>query len=147
MATAATDDDLIAMAKEYFRRGDAGRADLVDLFTDDIQIYFPKFGIGKGKSAIAELAGGLMGALDSIEHDIETYLYHPSGNHLIVEGTTRGVTKSGAAWAGGETAGGRFCSVFEFSDGLIARMHIYMDPDYASEDRNRFLWGAEGRRW
>jgi ketosteroid isomerase-like protein len=147
MATAATDNDLIATAKEYFRRGDAGRADLVDLFTDDVQIYFPKFGIGKGKEAIAELAGGLMGALDSIAHDIDSYLYHPSGNHLTVEGTTRGVAKNGLAWSGGETAGGRFCSVFEFRDGLIARMHIYMDPDYVSEDRGRFLWGVDGRRW
>ena len=147
MATIVIDHQLIEIAKEYYRRGDAGSADLLDLFTNDVQIYFPKFGIGTGKSAIAELGAGLMASLRAISHDIDRYLYHVSGNHLTVEGTTSGVTTGGAEWSGGETPGGRFCSVFEFRDGLIARMHIYMDPDYVSEDHARFLWGTEGRRW
>jgi hypothetical protein len=36
--------------------------------------------------------------------------------------------------------------VFEFRGPLIARMHIYLDPDYTGRDENRFLWGRD-RRW
>jgi len=43
------------------------------------------------------------------------------------------------------TPGGRFCSVFEFRDGKISRMYIYLDPDYAGVDSDRFLWPNEGR--
>ena len=28
--------------KQYFVRSDAGRADVLDLFTDDVQLYFPE---------------------------------------------------------------------------------------------------------
>jgi hypothetical protein len=52
----------------------------------------------------------------------------------------------GVEWYGGKTAGGRFCSVFEFRGWLIARMHIYLDLDYASRDRDRFLRGPD-RQW
>ena len=84
---------------------------------------------------------------ETVEHDFSTYTYIPSGSHLVVEGTTRGTTKSGKAWTGGETPGGRFCNVFEFRDGLISRVHIYLDPDYVSEDTPRFHWGQDGRTW
>ena len=47
----------------------------------------------------------------------------------------------------GKTPGGRFCNVFEFRDNLIARVHVYLDPDYVSEDEPRFRWGREGRTW
>jgi hypothetical protein len=43
--------------------------------------------------------------------------------------------------------GGHFCNVFEFRGDLISRVHIYLDPDYASEDQPRFLWGLDGRTW
>jgi hypothetical protein len=26
-------------------------------------------------------------------------------------------------------------------------VHIYLDPDYVSEDQPRFLWGLDGRAW
>jgi len=35
------EDRNIAMAKEYFVRGDAGRADLLELFHPEFQLYFP----------------------------------------------------------------------------------------------------------
>jgi hypothetical protein len=40
----------------------------------------------------------------------------------VVEGTTHGADREGVEWSGGKTAGGRFCSVFEFRGPLIARM-------------------------
>jgi hypothetical protein len=137
----------VSVAQDYFRRADAGRADIADLMTEDCQVYFPKFGIRRGRGAILELAGGMGSQFEAVEHDFSTYTFISSGPYLVVEGTTRGSMKNGKAWAGGETPGGRFCNVFEFKDGLICRVHIYLDPDYVGEDAPRFLWGRDGRDW
>jgi hypothetical protein len=69
-------DRNVALAKEYFSRGDARRADLLNLFHPQFQLYFAKFGIKRGP-----------------------------------------------------------------------RVHVYLDPDYTSEDAPRFHWGREGRTW
>ncbi len=137
---------MIEAVQEYFTRSDAGRPDALELFTDDVQIYFPKFGITRGKSGLLELAEGLFGTLGELGHDLSTFTVHVAENTVVVEGTTRGRDRAGNPWSGGETPGGRFCSVFEFRDGLIGRMHIYLDPDYTGPDRDRFLWGTD-RRW
>ena len=141
------DSNNIELAKEYFRRVDAGAEDLLDLFTDDVQIYFPKFGIGRGKMAIVELATGLQRLLSEAHHDFSDYLFLPNGRFLAVEGTTQGRTPGGKTWSAGQTPGGRFCNVFEFDGDLISRVHIYLDPDYGGDDEARFAWGRDGRSW
>ena len=146
--TAETEEDRnIAMAKEYFIRGDARRADLVDLFHPEFQLYFPKFGIKHGPQAFMEMVSGFAGELQSIEHNVSNYNFIATGPYVVVEGTTRGSMTNGKSWEAGKTPGGRFCNVFEFRDNLIARVHVYLDPDYTSEDEPRFRWGREGRTW
>jgi ketosteroid isomerase-like protein len=135
------------VAKKYFALLDAGNAQLLDLFTDDVQIFFPKFGVGRGHSALRDVLAGLGGALQSVQHLSESFVYTHGGNRLAVEGQTRGVLRSGARWVAGETPAGRFCNVFEFRGELICRMYVYLDPDYGSDDKARFLWGVEGRAW
>jgi ketosteroid isomerase-like protein len=148
MSSTGSGSALAAVAEEFYRRADAGRPDLPDLFTDDAEVFFPKFGIVRGRTAILDLAGGLMTAVASIEHLMDELTYVVAGHTVVVEGTTRGTTHDGGSWRGGETPGGRFCSVFEISDGLIARMYVYLDPDYTSADRARFLWPESAeRRW
>jgi ketosteroid isomerase-like protein len=147
MQITESDRRQIAVAQEYFRRVDAGRADLTDLMTEDVELYFPKFGIGRGKAAFGEFAVGVGRVFESVEHDFRTYSFFCSGMTLVVEGTTRGRMKNGSSWAAGETPGGRFCNVFQFRGDLISRVYIYLDPDYVSEDTPRFLWGREGRTW
>jgi hypothetical protein len=100
----------------------------------------------RGKAAFGELATGLLGPLKSIAHYISDFKYVIGADSVVVEGTTHGADREGVEWSGGKTAGGRFCSVFEFRGPLIARMHIYLDPDYTGRDENRFLWGRD-RRW
>jgi hypothetical protein len=117
------------------------------LFTEDAQIFFPKFGIGRGRTAILEAMSGVGVRVQSVEHASDSFVYIASGNLLAVEGTTRGVLKNGVRWAAGETPGGRFCNVFEFRGDLICRVHIYLDPDYGGEDKERFLWGHGNRTW
>ncbi len=146
MTQTAQDERNIEMTKEYFRRGDAQDPTVLDLFHPELQYYFPKFGIGHGPQAMMEMVGGFAGVLESIEHDYTKYLYVARDPHVIVEGTTRG-RMQGKDWEAGKTPGGRFCNVFEFRDGLIARCHVYLDPDYTGEDEPRFRWGKEGRTW
>jgi ketosteroid isomerase-like protein len=142
-----SDDAKIAIAREYYRRSDAGSPDLLDLFTEDAEIYFPKYGVGPARTAFAEAVAGLLTRLKSLVHPMTGYRYFPSGNALIVEGTTNGEALDGRTWTGGETPGGRFCSVLEFRGELISRMYIYLDPDYLSDNEEDFLWGRDGRRW
>jgi hypothetical protein len=143
----APESKTVAIAKEYFKRLDARSPTILELFTQDVQFYFPKFGIGRGPSAILEAMTGIGGRVESVEHAYDSFVFIPSGSHLAVEGTTRGQLKNGIGWAAGQTPGGRFCNIFQFRDELICRLHIYLDPDYGGEDAARFLWGRTDRAW
>lgn len=134
------------LACEYYHRLDSGAADLLDLFADDVEIYFPKFGVARGKAAFGELIAGLLTSLAAIEHDKDDLVFIVDGNRVAVEGRTRGRLHGGAEWRGGETPGGRFASVFEARDGLIGRMYVYLDPDYGGDHAAGFLWPASDTR-
>ena len=136
----------IQLVRDYFRLGDAQDPAILELFHPQLQFYFPKFGIGRGPEAFLQMVAGFTGVLEAIQHDYQTYLYVARDPHVIVEGVTRG-RMNGKDWEAGKTPGGRFCNVFEFRDGLIARCHVYLDPDYVGEDEARFRWGREGREW
>jgi hypothetical protein len=41
----ASDQEKITIAREYFIRADQGRPDILELFHDDAEIYFPKIWI------------------------------------------------------------------------------------------------------
>jgi ketosteroid isomerase-like protein len=129
-----------AIASAYFSRLDGGDPTLMDLFDDDLLLYFPKFGVARGKEAFGAFAAGIMPTLSAVQHFIDPDAFAIAGDRVVVEGTTRGAMANGAQWAGGETPGGRFCNVFEIRDGRIARLFIYLDPDYAGADTERFLW-------
>ena len=142
-----SDQDKIKVAREYFIRADQGRADVLELFHEDAEFYFPKFGFGFGRESFFEIVKGFEGYLENIQHDYDNMIFIPSDNYLVVEGTSQGKMKmSGKFWIGGETPGGRFCNVFKFRDRLISSLHIYLDPDYTSEDEPRFRWGKH-RTW
>lgn len=140
-----SDEEKITIATEYFVRSDQGRPDVLDLFHEDVELYFPKFGFAQGRQSLFELVNGFAGALEFIKHDYENLSFIPSGDTLVVEGTSRGAM-SGKSWNGGDTPGGRFCNVFKFRGDRIASVHIYLDPDYTGEDEARFRWG-KNRRW
>ena len=145
MTAADLDSPNVAVVKEYFRRGDARQPDVLDVMADDIEFYFPKFGIGRGKSEFVEMASGLRNRV-TVFHDQENLRFHEVGDTVIVEGETYGQDSDGVEWRGGVTPGGRFCAVYEVRDGLIARNYIYADTDYSSRNEQDFLWGRD-RRW
>jgi hypothetical protein len=139
----------IEAVKEYFRRGDAGDFP-AELFAQDFQFYFPKFGVGHGAAAFFEMAGGMMNAIvKRAAHHIDDMLFIEQGNRVAVEGTTEGTDVDGVEWHGGRTRGGRFCSIFVFGqNGLIERMHVYLDPDYTGRHKGGFAWpGRSPDQW
>jgi hypothetical protein len=67
---------------------DQGRPDILELFQDDAEVYFPKFGFGR--SSFLEMVRGFEGALECIQHDYDRLTFIPSADYLIVEGTSHG---------------------------------------------------------
>jgi ketosteroid isomerase-like protein len=139
------DDKKIWLLREYFRLSDQGSPEVLNLFHNDVEFYFPKFGFGVGRQAFVDFVKGFEGTLDFIRHDYDTLEFIAGGDCVVVEGTSHG-KMSGQTWVGGQTPGGRFCNVFRFRDDRISSIHVYLDPDYTGEDAPRFRWGRD-RRW
>src|ERR1700743_2989954 len=98
------DQEKITIAREYFIRADQGRADVLDLFQPDAEFYFPKFGFGFGRESLFELVKGFGESLEFIQHDYDGLRFIPSGDALVVEGTSKGKL-AGKSWEGGVTPG------------------------------------------
>ena len=137
--------DMVGAVRRYFVLADQGRPEVLDLFHEDAELYFPKFGFASGRQSLFDIVKGFEGVLESIQHDYDTMNIIPAGEYVVVEGTSHG-RMQGKAWSGGTTPGGRFCNVFRFRGDRIASLHIYLDPDYTSDDEPRFRWGKQ-RRW
>ena len=141
----ANDNERIKTTERYFRLADQGSPEVLELFHEDAEIYFPKFGFGHGRQSLFEMIQGFQGTLEFIRHDYENLKFIASGDYVVVEGSSRGKL-SGKTWAGGTTPGGRFCNIFRFEGDRISSLHIYLDPDYTGEDTARFRWG-HNREW
>jgi hypothetical protein len=145
-----TDEQRKSVALEYLKAFDRGGVtssgdSILDLFADDAQVYFPKWGLANGKEEIGQLFGDVGGTIESITHDYATFNWIFSGSDLLaVEGTSYGEHQAGA-WRAGvhEWAAGRWCDVFEIRDFKIQRCFIYLDPDYAGADTERYPWLKE----
>ena len=44
------DQDKVAIAQQYFKKADQGSPEVLDLFDQDVELYFPKFGFRYGKN-------------------------------------------------------------------------------------------------
>src|SRR5258706_11811926 len=114
----AGDQKRINLTQDYFKLLDQGGQGILELFHEDAEIYFPKFGVGLGRQSLLEMWKGFEGSVEFIQHDYDTMTFIPSGDYIVVEGTSHG-TLSGTPWTGGQTPGGRFCNIFRFRDGRI----------------------------
>ena len=133
-----------AAVLRYFEQSDAGQFPS-ELFTPDFQFFVAKFGIGRGLEAFVEMASSA--GVREVKHDLAGLLLIEAGDHVVAEGITQGVTTDGVAWRGGDTPAGRFASVFSFNPGgLIERMHIYLDPDFAGHHEAGFRWNRGARQ-
>jgi hypothetical protein len=145
-----TDEQRKSVALEYLKAFDNGGitstgAGILELFATDAQVYFPKWGIANGREEIGEMFGAVGSNLVSIRHDYANFNWIFSGSDTIVaEGTSYGEHKDGP-WRADVPAwgAGRWCDVFEIRDFLIQRCFIYLDPDYAGKDTERYPWLSE----
>jgi ketosteroid isomerase-like protein len=124
----------IGIIRDYFRKVDGRDPSLSDLFTDDVEFFFPKFGSARGKPALTRFGEGLQRHLRNLEHDIAGLKFTAAGDRIAVEGRERGVTRDGISWPDGVTSEGRFCNLFEFDGDLISGLSIYVDPDFTGAD-------------
>jgi ketosteroid isomerase-like protein len=134
-----TDEQRKHLALEYLKRLDRGEA-FFDLFDDNAQVYFPKWGLANGRKEFEQLFKDLGAILKGIRHDYAYFNYIQQGDCVVVEGTSYGTTANGEQWRAGVTHAGRWCDVFEIRDHKIQRVFIYLDPDYAGADTARYPW-------
>jgi SnoaL-like domain len=146
-----TDEQRKSVALEYLKAFDNGGetstgGSILDLFADDAQVYFGKWGLANGKEQIGQLFGDVGATIESIRHDYANFNWIMTGGDLFAcEGTSYGTHRDGE-WRAGVTHSGRWCDVFEVRDFLIQRVFIYLDPDYAGKDTERYPWlSADGR--
>jgi len=142
-----TDEQRKSVALEYLKAFDNGGVTsdgggILDLFADDAQVYFPKWGLATGNEQIGKLFGDIGGAIKKIVHDYSHFNWIFSGSDFVVcEGTSHGEHRDGP-WRAGvpEWGAGLWCDVFEIRDWKIQRVFIYLDPDYAGKDTARYPW-------
>jgi ketosteroid isomerase-like protein len=145
-----TDEQRKSVALEYLKAFDNGGVtstgdSILDLFADDAQVYFPKWGVANGKEEIGQLFGDVGATLKWIRHDYSHFNWVFSGSDVVVaEGTSSGEHQNGP-WRAGvpDWGAGRWCDVFEIRDFKIQRVFIYLDPDYAGADTERYPWLKE----
>ncbi len=138
--TSACAEEKIALDNEYFRKVDSGDPNLLDMFTDDTVIFFPKFGFAHGKAEIVPFLVGLGAAVTSFDHPQARMTFTSSDNRVVVEGAESGMLASGVPFPGDARSSGLFCNVFEFRGKLISRLHVYADPDLAGQQPALFTW-------
>ena len=146
-----TDEQRKSVALEYLKAFDkagvtSAGASILDLFADDAQLFFPKWGVATGKDEIGRLFTDVGGTISAITHDYATFNWVMTGTDTFAcEGTSYGEHRDGG-WRAGMTHAGRWCDVFEVRDFLIQRCFVYLDPDYAGLDTDRYPWlSADGR--
>lgn len=134
---------IIEYLKAFDNRGVTSTGgSILDLFAEDAQVYFPKWGLAEGHDQIGQLFADIGGSLKSITHHYAHFNWIFSGSdHVVCEGTSHGEHNDGP-WRAGVPlwAAGHWCDVFEVRDFKIQRLYIYLDPDYAGKDTSRYPW-------
>jgi hypothetical protein len=101
-----TDEQRKSVALEYLKAFDnAGTTStggsILDLFADDAQVMFPKWGLATGKDQIGQLFTDIGSTLVSVQHHYSEFTWVFSGSDLVVvEGTSHGEHKDGPWRAG-----------------------------------------------
>jgi ketosteroid isomerase-like protein len=146
-----TDEQRKSVALEYLKAFDNGGVtstgeSILELFAPDAQVSFAKWGLAEGREQIGQMFGDVGATLKSIKHDYASFNWIMTGTDLFAcEGTSYGEHEDGE-WRAGVTHAGRWCDVFEVRDFQIQRCFIYLDPDYAGLDTERYPWLAANDR-
>ena len=96
-----SDEQRKSVALEYLKAFDNGGTtstggSILDLFAEDAQVYFPKWGLATGKEQIGQLFGDVGATIKSILHHYSHFNWVFSGSDVIVaEGTSHGEHQDG----------------------------------------------------
>ena len=130
-----------SVALELFKRFDEG-GNFLELLADDAVVHFPKWGLAHGKDEIGRLFGDVAALFTELRHHPEYMNFVIDDDMVVVEGITSGTTADGTPWQGIFSHAGRFVDVLEIRDHKIHRLFIYLDPDFAGDDTDRYPWLA-----
>jgi len=121
----------------YFEKIDKGEFDdqYYQLFTEDLELYFPKFEFAFGKEGIKEFGQMINGFVAELSHERKDFKYVISENFVVVEGKENRIHDKKCS--DNIISFNKFCNVFEFEGELIKRVHVYLDCDFNSEDTER----------
>src|SRR2546422_1559493 len=118
-----TDEQRKSVALEYLKAFDAGGTtstggSILDLFADDAQVYFPKWGLAEGKDQIGRMFGDVGARYKAIKHNYADFNWIMTGSDLFacegtsygehVDGEWRGRRAPAAPGRGGGAGGGAF---------------------------------------
>src|SRR3954453_8531946 len=93
---AMTDEQRKSIALEYLKAFDnkgvtSTGGSIMDLFADDAQVFFPKWGLATGKAQILQLFTDFGGGIKHILHDYASFKWFMRGTELFaVEGPAAG---------------------------------------------------------
>jgi hypothetical protein len=121
--------------------------DIMHLFADDAEVYFPKWGIASGRKQIERLFSDIGTLLASLKHDYAHFNWIADGDVIAVEGTSVGETKDGVRFRAGVSHAGLFTDIFEIRDFKIQRVYVYLDPDYWGTNTAPYPWLDRKETW
>jgi len=130
----------LSIAQSYYaliNNGEFNSKDFFDLFTEDVEIFYPKFGHAIGIEGVKSFGQQVRQLVLELHFEMDQFTYIAKDKYVIVEGAEKGVTRNGIQFPDGIISHGKFCTVFEFENNRIKRMHCYVDPDFAAEDAER----------
>lgn len=127
----------LRVAQSYYERINSGNFDndqYYDLFTEDVKLFYPKFGFAEGKSGIKKFGEQVRNLFQHLTFELDKFNFIVTDNTVVVEGLEKGKVYTGLAFPDNKVSYGKFCTVFEFEGNRIKRMYCYVDPDHAAED-------------
>ena len=69
--SSSSDQDRLSVVRRYFRLADEGRREVLELFHENAEFYFPKFGFASGRQSLFDIVKGFEGVLEFLQHDYD----------------------------------------------------------------------------
>lgn len=131
-------EEQLKTAKSYYEKINSGNFNddsYYNLFTEDVKLFYPKFGFAEGKPGVQKFGQQVRKLFNNLTFELDKFNFIVTDNTIVVEGVEKGATHTGKAFPDNDRSFGKFCTVFEFEGNQIKRMYCYVDPDHAGEDK------------
>lgn len=125
------------VALSYYEKINSGNfndGSYYNLFTEDVKVFYPKFGFAEGKAGIKKFGEQVRKLFNNLTFELDKFNFIVTDNIVVVEGVEKGAIYTGSTFPDNDVSFGKFCTVFEFEGNRIKRMYCYVDPDHAGMD-------------